>query len=106
MSGLTAVEAISNWNMCTQSWIKYYVLMRFIDRKQAKGKIQAVPLLLSFVFSAIWHGVDVGYFAFFITLFFNDFIAKSFVKTELAQTISKSVPWPVLVGPIWVWNFF
>ena len=87
VKALTGVNIISNWNMCTQSWIKYYILMRLLDRNKPKGKVQAMPLFLSFIFSAIWHGVDLGYFVFFITLFFNDFIAKQFALSKLAHTI-------------------
>ena len=33
----TAKESISNWNMRTQHWLKYYIMLRQMDRTKSKG---------------------------------------------------------------------
>lgn len=35
--GITAKDSISGWNMRTQHWLKYYVMMRSMDRNLPKG---------------------------------------------------------------------
>ena len=59
-----------------------------------------------FVFSAIWHGPELGYSVFFYTLLLNALIGKFFEKTKVAKAVMDAVPWPVLFIPLWIWNFF
>ena len=102
----SAAECVINWNMCTNNWLKYYVQLRLIDRSLPREALQVIPFAATFIFSAVWHGIDLGYFAFFIFLCFNALIAKLFSKTKVAAAIMKVVPWPVLIVPIWIWNFY
>ena len=63
-------------------------------------------MLAVFIASAVWHGPEAGFSVFFFTLFMNAIIAKFFEKTMLAQAIMVIVPWPVLLVPLWIWNYF
>jgi lysophospholipid acyltransferase len=39
-----------------------------------------VPILATFIMSAVWHGFYPGYFLFFISSGFNDYLFKSASK--------------------------
>lgn len=58
--------------MRTQHWLKYYVMMREMDRTQPRGKFQAIPVLKTFLVSAVFHGIFIGYYFFFFGLFLMD----------------------------------
>lgn len=36
---LSPVEAVSSWNMRVQYWLKYYVLVRMMDRSKPRGQL-------------------------------------------------------------------
>ena len=46
-----------NWNISVHLWLKYYVMLRLMDRKAPKGKMQILPLVLTFMASGVWHGI-------------------------------------------------
>jgi len=55
-------------------WLKYYVYMRLLNRNK-KG-VQIVPIISTFVVSAIWHGFYPGYYMFFISSGLMDYSFK------------------------------
>ena len=63
-------------------------------------------MLSAFAMSSIWHGIEPGYAFFFFFLFLNAVGAKLMMQTQLCHAVAKRVPWPILAGPLWVWNFF
>jgi lysophospholipid acyltransferase len=67
-------DFLDAWNVTVHKWLKYYVFLRMLDTKK-KG-IQIVPILTTFVVSAIWHGFYPGYYFFFISSGLMDFIFK------------------------------
>ena len=81
------VKAISNWNISVHHWLKYYWMLRWMDRSQPRGKIQLGPFMLTFIVSPLWHGFYFGYFAFFTGLGLMDFTWKEFGKTKLAHML-------------------
>ena len=58
-------DFLDAWNISVHKWLKYYVYLRLI-KKDNRG-IQIVPILTTFVVSAIWHGFYPGYYLFFIS---------------------------------------
>ena len=37
MTATSPAKIIASWNMTTQNWLKYYILLRLIDRKKPRG---------------------------------------------------------------------
>lgn len=58
-------------------WLKHYVFLRMVRKGQ---KIGLMPILTTFVVSAIWHGFYPGYFLFFISSGLNDYLFKAGAK--------------------------
>ena len=50
-------DAITKWNIQVHHWLKYYVMMRWMDRSKARGKPQLIPTIVTFLASGAWHGV-------------------------------------------------
>ena len=63
-------------------------------------------MFLSALCYSLWLGVEGGYYATFIGIFFNSLISKLVMRTQLAADVVEFVPWPVLFPLLWVWNFF
>ena len=59
-------ELSGDWNIQTHIWLKYYCMLRMIDR--SKRGIQIWPACATYVISSYWHGVDPGYLSFFFSL--------------------------------------
>lgn len=55
-------DMVPNWNMMSQHWLNKYVHQRFIRLGVSKGHSR----WLTFVVSAIWHGLYPGYYLFFV----------------------------------------
>ncbi len=66
------------WNISVHNWLKHYVFMRMITRGK---KVSLMPILTTFLVSAIWHGFYPGYFLFFISSGLNDYMFKIGSKT-------------------------
>ena len=54
------------WNTQIHLWLKNYVYLRLLDRSKPRGGVQGIPVLLTYVASAMWHGVYPGFFVFFM----------------------------------------
>lgn len=54
---------INNWNMNTSKWLRFYVYERVVPAGKKPGTKAA---LITFVFSASWHGTRPGYYLTFI----------------------------------------
>ena len=65
-------ESIAGWNMRVQHWLKYYVMIRQMDRTKSKKSPQLMPKIYAFVMSSLFHGYYIGYSLFFIGLFVID----------------------------------
>ena len=84
------MDATGNWNIGSHLWLKYYIMLRWIDRKLPRGKMQMGPYMLVFLVSAVWHGFFFGFYAFFSGLGLMDFTWKALGKTSLIDGISKT----------------
>ena len=78
--------------MCTQNWLKYYVMLRFVDRTVPKEKLQLAPILKTFTVSALFHGYYHGYYSFFVGLFLADIAWKVISGTALAAYCQRVLP--------------
>lgn len=67
-------DFLGAWNISVHMWLKYYVYLRLIKRDK-KG-IQLVPIISTFIVSAIWHGFYPGYYLFFLASGIMDYIFK------------------------------
>ena len=60
-------KALHNWNIQAHNWLKYYVMLRLMDRSKPRGQPQIIPTIVTFLISAAWHGLATGMFvAFFM----------------------------------------
>lgn len=57
-------DIISNWNIQTANWLKYYVYLRV---SQPGSKSSAFAICITYLVSAIWHGFYPGYYLTFVT---------------------------------------
>ena len=57
MFGTSFGDFTPNWNISVHMWLKYYVMLRLMDRKAPKGKMQILPLVMTFMASGVWHGI-------------------------------------------------
>ena len=62
-TALTFTNFAQYWNISAHLWLKYYVFMRLVDRENKKN--QMLPTLITYLVSAVWHGIDPGFFVFF-----------------------------------------
>ena len=78
--------------MRTQHWLKYYVMMRSMDRSLPRGTFQLKAIIKTFSISAIFHGYYIGYYLFFSGLFLMDLAWKLMGATAVATAVSKRLP--------------
>ena len=65
-------------------------MLRWIDRKAPRDKMQMGPYMLVFLVSAVWHGFAFGYYGFFSGLGLMDFAWKAVGKTQLLATFTST----------------
>lgn len=59
-------ELSQHWNVQIHYWLKYYVMLRVMDRSKPKGTYQPFATGFAFAISSIWHGTYPGFFLLFI----------------------------------------
>ena len=96
----------SHWNMQTHHWLKYYVSMRLKDRDLPRGTVQGSVIIMTYFISAIWHGPDSGYFAFFVSAALCDIFGRVVARTAIAQRVQEIVNAHVIFVGLWMWNWF
>lgn len=75
------------WNMSVHNWLKYYVYMRLMDRSLPPHQMQGLATFKTYVISSLWHGLDPGFFCFFIAIGILDILARLIKTTKLAHQI-------------------
>ena len=83
----TMTENAHYWNMSVHNWLKYYVYMRFRDRSIPPHKLQGLTTFKTYLISSMWHGLDPGFFCFFIAIGMLDILARLIKTTKLAHQI-------------------
>ena len=97
---------MSNWNIQVHNWLKYYVMLRWIDKSKPKHIVQPFPIFMSFAMSLIWHGFWSGYFFTFLGSAVLDILGKNIAKTEIAHRIKETVPRLILLVVVYIFNRF
>ena len=87
-------------------WLKYYVMLRLMDRTKPKTQMQVVPMAVTFVVSAAWHGMEIGFFAMFIGFAFMEYFIKVGAKTKVANWIVTTLPFAVYHPVKWFYQYF
>ena len=72
----------TNWNIQIHLWLKYYVMLRLMDRSQPKGAPQHKATLLTFIVSSLWHGTYPGFIIFFIACAMLEIQGKAAQKNK------------------------
>lgn len=85
-------ESIAGWNMRTQHWLKYYCMVRQMDRTQSKKIPQVWPKIAAFTMSSMFHGYYIGYTVFFGALFFIDEAWAAISRSYLIQQGKMMLP--------------
>jgi len=67
-------------------------MLRLIDRKADKHAPKNFATLVTFIASALWHGLYPGFFVFFIAAGLLEIQAKSFHRIKLVVAIRKFLP--------------
>lgn len=83
--------------MFTQHWLKYYVMVRQMDRTQSKKTPQVWPKIYAFAMSSLFHGYYIGYSLFFFGLFFIDEAWAAINRSYLLSKAQKVLP-----GGLWI----
>ena len=81
----TVSQLMSNWNIQVHNWLKYYVMLRWIDKSKPKHIVQPFPIFMSFAMSLIWHGFWPGYFLTFFGAAILDILGKNISRTKVAN---------------------
>ena len=102
----TVSQLMSNWNIQVHNWLKYYVMLRWIDRSKPKHIVQPFPIFMSFAMSLIWHGFWPGYFLTFLGAAVLDILGKNIARTAIAHQIKEIVPRKVLLVILYIFNRF
>ena len=63
-----------------------------MDRSKPRNVMQVKPLLMTFMFSALFHGFYAGYYLIFAGGFLYELSYKVFGNTALVAPISKKLP--------------
>lgn len=105
-TSVNALESTMCWNIQTHHFLKYYVSLRLKDRAAPRGRLQFVPIALTYLMSTIWHGIDAGYFSFFIGLALLDVLSRLVVRTTLAGYVCRKTNRSLLMAACWLWNIF
>lgn len=94
----------TNWNVQIHLWLKYYVMLRLMDRKAPRGAPQLRATFLTFVVSSLWHGTYPGFLMFFVAIALLEMQGKGFPKLKVMAAINSSVPGFVITAMAWLWN--
>jgi len=69
------------WNIATLTFIKNYVYLRSIDKKDMKNSKKRIrATIISFAFGAFWHGLYPGYYIGYFHYFLHSTVAEYFIN--------------------------
>ena len=91
-------QLMQSWNCQIHHWLKYYVMLRWIDRTRDRHIVQAFPIAMSFFMSLVWHGFWSGYFIIFMGAAACDIIYKNLRRAALVQSLKAVIPRPIYIA--------
>ena len=65
--------------------------------------MQVMPMVVAFMASAIWHGIEVGFLIMFVGMAFNDYAYKVGEKTVIGNWVLTNVPYRVYHPILWLY---
>ncbi len=80
-------DPTTKWNISIQEWLKYYVLLRLMDKSKPRHAIQTMPIVMTFLVSAIWHGFYFSFYGYMSGFLLVIISFKMAQKTALAQKV-------------------
>lgn len=89
---ITVHEFSIHWNIQTHLWLKYYVMLRLVDRSAPRNAPKNFSTLITFVVSSIWHGVYPGYIVFFVACGILTLQTKIAPKLKVIKAMQRSLP--------------
>lgn len=95
-----------NWNIPIHNWLKYYVMLRLIDRSKPKGDPQTFATVCTFIASSLWHGTYPGYIVMFFALALLEIQSKHFQRLKLASFLRRYLHPLVLDVGLRIWLHF
>ena len=96
----------TNWNVQVHYWLKYYVMLRVMDRSQKRGVYQGKAAFWTFFTSALWHGTYPGLFIFFLSCAGSEQICRNFAKVTIISKLRRTViPYSFEQVFLWFWAF-
>jgi lysophospholipid acyltransferase 1/2 len=66
LTSTKSADTFQNWNIQIHNWLKYYVMIRVMDKTKPRTVYQPMPTVITFIVSLLWHGVMPGYFILFL----------------------------------------
>jgi lysophospholipid acyltransferase len=73
----SVVKILANWNYQVHVWLKYYVQHRLVEPGQHPT---IFATFMTFMTSAIWHGIYPMYFFCFVYIYVISEVCKDFYK--------------------------
>lgn len=67
---------INSWNKSVTNWLKYHLFFRLLNMDNKFLKNFSIATLITFLFSASWHGFFPGYYLTFVQVFLIQQISK------------------------------
>lgn len=104
-TGTTTNQLMVNWNVQIHYWLKYYVMLRCMDRSLPRGSSQAMPIAATIIASSVWHGTYPGFYILFIGAILCDITCKQLERTKLARKVREHLPPALLNLVMWCWTF-
>lgn len=74
---------VADWNIKTATWLKYYIYTRLVPQGE---KPRFWHLIVTYLFSAAWHGLNPGYY-----LCFGSAALGAAVERKIAQHITPRI---------------
>ena len=81
------LDATRTWNIQVHHWLKYYVSLKLKDRTRPRGELQIGATFLTYLISAMWHGLDAGFYVFFVGLALLDVFGRLIRQSKLAEFV-------------------
>ena len=77
-----------------------------MDKTKPRGQVQVGPMLTTFLVSALWHGIQVGFLVMFTGMAFMEFFIKAGSKTTIAESITTNLPFVIYHPFKWFYQYF
>ena len=70
-------------------------MMNLMDRTKPRGQTQIIPVFVTFLVSAAWHGMELSFVKCFFWVGLMDYLFKIWDQTQIVHLMYKNVPFSV-----------